>query len=412
MAVPDASQMRLLIHDYAGHPFPVGLSRLLATRGHTVVHAYASHLLTPRGDLTLRGDGPGTLSFYEVPMSPDYRANKYSFLKRYGHEKRYGRELERLIDDFGPDVILSGQTPSDPQWQMIKAARARGIPVVTWVQDFYSIAVENLLRKKNRLLARPAGYWYRRLDTLCFRESAAVVAITEDFVPILEAFGVPRSKIEVIPNWAPIEDLPLHPKASDWSKRWELQDKFVFLYSGTLAMKHNPELLHLLAMQYRDREDVRVVVISEGPGREYLARAKAAGQLTNLLLLPFQQFQEMPQALASADVLVAVLERDAGVFSVPSKVLTYHAAQRPILGAMPLENLAARLIETQKSGLCVPPDDIPKFLEHAESLRVDAALRANLGANARRFAEQEFDLPRITSRFERIFQRVCNGRDA
>jgi len=31
--------MRLLIHDYAGHPFQVQLSRELARRGHSVTHA-------------------------------------------------------------------------------------------------------------------------------------------------------------------------------------------------------------------------------------------------------------------------------------------------------------------------------------------------------------------------------------
>ena len=39
--------------------------------------------------------------------------------------------------------------------------------------------------------------------------------------------------------------------------------------------------------------------------------------------------------LASADVLVALLETDAGAFSVPSKVLTSLSAGRPILAAIP-----------------------------------------------------------------------------
>lgn len=42
--------MRLLVHDYSGHPHQVQLSRELAKRGHEVLHLYAGFLQTPRGD--------------------------------------------------------------------------------------------------------------------------------------------------------------------------------------------------------------------------------------------------------------------------------------------------------------------------------------------------------------------------
>ena len=341
-------------------------------------------------------------------MSPDYRANKYSFLKRLGYERRYGNELIKLIREVKPDVILSGQTPSEPQLAMVQAAAALGIPVITWVQDFYSLAVDKLARKKLPLLGALAGAWYRRLDRRCFQASAGLVVITEDFTPILQGFGVPAEKITVIPNWASLDELPRRAKQNPWSSRHGLADKFVFLYSGTLAMKHNPELLRLLARQYQDDPAVRVVVISEGPGADYLQRRKAVEGLDNLLLLPFQVFTEMPDVLGSADVLVTVLEADAGVFSVPSKVLTYHTAERAILGAMPAKNLAAHIIQVERSGLCVAPDNSAAFLQAASTLRKDPALRESLGRNARAYAEREFDLAKITDRFEALFRKATH----
>jgi len=93
---------------------------------------------------------------------------------------------------------------------------------------------------------------------------------------------------------------------------------------------------------------VRVVVISEGPGVEWLRERKVAEGLNNLILLPFQNFKEMPDVLAASDVLMAVLEPEAGIFSVPSKVLTYHCAGKPVLGGIPAENLAARIISQNR----------------------------------------------------------------
>jgi len=348
--------MRLLIHDYAGHPFQAQLSREMARREHSVTHAYAGNLLTPRGALQCKtGDAP-SLSFAEVPMSPDYRANKYSFLKRRGYEVAYGRELVRLVQQLRPDVIISGNTPTEPQWAMIQAAQTLRVPVFSWVQDFYSVAVDKLARKKIPVLGALAGAWYRHLDAKCFRASAGIVSITEDFGPILGRFGVDAEKITVIPNWAPLEELPMRPRKNAWSARHGLDDKFVFHYSGTLAMKHNPDLLRQLAAHFCHEPSVRVVVVSEGPGADYLTACKHRENLDNLLVLPFQDFADMPDVLAAADVLVAVLEPDAGVFSVPSKILTYHCASRPILAAIPLENLAAKIISQAGSGICVAPN--------------------------------------------------------
>lgn len=398
--------MRLLIHDYAGHPFEAQLSRELARRGHRVTHAAAGNLLTPRGALQLKaGDAP-TLDFVEVPMSPDYRTNKYSFLKRRSYEIAYGGELVRLVQTLRPDLVLSGNTPTEPQWEMIRTAASLRIPVVSWVQDFYSLAVDKLARKKLPVIGALAGAWYRHLDGKCLRASAGIVAITEDFAPVVADFGVPADRISIIPNWAPLDELPPRPRRNPWSAHHGLDSKFVLLYSGTLAMKHNPDLLRQLALHFRDDPEVRVVVVSEGPGADYLCSAKTRENIANLDLFPFQSFADMPDVLAAADVLVAVLEADAGVFSVPSKVLSYHCAGRPILAAIPAANLAARIIVQTGSGACVEPDDLSGFIKLAARLRQSPELRNKLGLAARDYAEKNFEISGIAGRFEQLFQQA------
>jgi glycosyltransferase involved in cell wall biosynthesis len=398
--------MKLLVHDYAGHPFEAQLSRELARRGHAVTHATAANLLTPQGVLQVRpGDAP-TLGFTQVPMSKDYRTNKYSFLKRRGYEVAYGGELAALVRQLRPDLVISGNTPTEPQWHMIQTARALRIPVVSWVQDFYSVAVDKLARKKLPLIGALAGAWYRHLDARCLRASAGIVAITEDFVPVLTRFGVAPGKVAVIPNWAPLDEMPLRPRRNPWSGRHGLDDQFVFHYSGTLAMKHNPDFLRQLVLRFRNDPAVRVVVISEGPGADYLRTCKDREKLTQLEILPFQPFGDMPDMLAAADVLVAVLEADAGVFSVPSKVLSYHCAGRPILAAIPSLNLAARIIGKVGSGCCVEPGDLKGFIEGAATLRADARLREQQAAAARRYAEAHFDIRAIGDQFEQVFEKA------
>ena len=400
--------MRLLIHDYAGHPFQAELSRELARRGHTVTHAFAGGLLTPRGALEVTARDPASFSVVEIPMLPGYRENKYSFIRRRHFEAAYGHAFASLVESLKPEVVLSGNTPTEAQWTMIKAARGRGVPVVTWIQDFYGLAVDRLVRKKHPVLGRLAGWWYRRLDALCYQRSAQIVAITEDFVPVLAEMGVSRDRVTMIPNWAPLNELPQRPRRNPWSACQGLDQAFVFQYSGTLAMKHNPEILFRLAQRFRDDPLVRVVVITEGPGADYLRKRQASVDLPNLLILPFQRYDQLPDVLATSDVLIAILEEDAGIFSVPSKVLSYHCAGRSLLASIPENNLAARMIHEANSGICLPPRELDRFLNAADLLRKDDITRNEMAARARNFANREFNIKAIGDRFEVVLNKAMS----
>ncbi len=395
--------MRILVHDYAGHAFPTSLSRELAARGHEVVHAFAGSLQTPRGDLQ---HGPGdaaTLEFREIPMDPEYPRYKYSFRRRRSMEIRYGQAAADFVRQWKPDAVLSGNTPTETQEPITRATVECGGRFYYWVQDFYSLAVDKLLRKKIPVAGGFIGAWYRRLDSRQFKRSSGIVTITEDFTPILAAeFGIDPGRISVVPNWAVIEEIPALPKDNHWSRRHGLHDKFVFLYSGTIGMKHNPAMLLELAKRFRDNPSVEVVIVSEGIGAEWLRRESAAAGLTNLRILPYQPFADLPSVLASGDVLVGILEEEAGVFSVPSKTLSYLCAARPLLLAVPKENLAARITRDHGAGLTVAPRDMEGFLAAASFLYDSPAERTEFGKKARAYAEATFPIEKTASTFEKI----------
>jgi glycosyltransferase involved in cell wall biosynthesis len=101
-----------------------------------------------------------------------------------------------------------------------------------------------------------------------------------------------------------------------------------------------------------------------------------------------------------------VLDPEAGAFSVPSKVLTYLCAGRPLLAALPADNLAARVVERSGGGIVVPPRDAQALVAAAEELSADPERRAELGRAARAYAERTFDLAAIADRFEQVLGRA------
>jgi glycosyltransferase involved in cell wall biosynthesis len=198
-------------------------------------------------------------------------------------------------------------------------------------------------------------------------------------------------------NWAPLEEVPVSPRPNPWSERHRIgDDQTVLLYAGTLGLKHQPHMLLALAQAYAERPDVRVIVASEGLGATWLAERLEGDEME---LIPFQPYADLPDMLGSGDILLVLLEPDAGVFSVPSKVLTYHCAGRAILGAIPRENLSARTIEANGAGLVVDPGDVDGFIGAARRLIDNPATRLGMGEAGRRAAEITFDIDTITDEF-------------
>lgn len=399
--------MRILVHDYSGHPFQVQLSRALAARGHEVRHLYARFFQTPKGPLARAESDPPNFHIEGLDIGESFA--KYDFVKRVRQEIAYGRLMAREVARMAPEIVISSNMPLDPQAILARACRAQRAAFVFWLQDIYALAIDRILRRRVPLLGGAIGARYLRLERRLLRQADAVVAITADFLPTLDGWGVARERVEVVENWAPLEDMPVRPRANAWSAAHGLNDKLVFLYSGTLGLKHNPGLLLALAHRMAARPEARVIVISEGPGADWLAAHKTSLPADNLVLLPFQPFAAMPDVLAAADVLTAILEPEAGVFSVPSKVLTYLCAARPILAAMPAENLAARTITRAGAGLVTAPNDESAFCTAAERLAADARLRADAGAAGRAHAESHFRIERIAEHFERLCERIKPG---
>jgi glycosyltransferase involved in cell wall biosynthesis len=213
--------------------------------------------------------------------------------------------------------------------------------------------------------------------------------------------------MHTIPNWAPLEEITPLPKLNPWAKKHGLAHQFCFLYSGVLGLKHNPGLLLKLALHWKDCDEVSIVVVSEGLGADWLKEQCQALGLNNLRILNFQPYDCFPEVLASADVLVAILEADAGVYSVPSKVLTYLCARRPLLVSIPADNKAARIVTQNNAGLVADPYSSDEFAKASEVLFSDRDLREQFARNGLAYAQNHFDIERIADAFEELICSVA-----
>lgn len=401
--------MRLNLHDFSGHPFQAQLSRDLAARGHEVLHGFSAQYITGHGRLAVGADDPCSLRFQGLTAAAPMV--KYSPIGRARFELAYANVWRRQLEREHFDVVVACNVPLFAMAKMRRYFIARRQPWVFWHQDIYSAGMASeAARKLPRSAARSAARAFARAESALVRDADAVVAIGPAFVEQYRRWGVHREHVSVIPNWAPLDDLVPGDRNNSWAARQGLpRTPIRLMYAGTLGRKHNPLLLLELLDDCRARGlDVILVVVSEGVGADDLALAAASR--TDVRILGYQPADELTDVLASADVMVALLEPDAAEFSVPSKVHSYLSSGRPIIALVPHGNPAACDVG-EAGGFVAEPSKAGAHEAAAwlAGMSADFDLLGKLGAQARELAVERFDIERIGSEFDGVLRQVMNS---
>src|SRR5215468_2068249 len=259
--------MRIIVHEMGTYSQNQQLAKALAGFGHDVAYAYCPSFQTPSRPSMCFSPGDG-VTVLEVALDGGY--TKRNLVKRFLQERAYGAKAAAVMTSFRPDLIISGNTPIEVQAAIQRPSRRSGVPFLLWMHDVYSIGIKSVLSKAP-VIGDLVATRYAVLERGVARHSDGVVVISDEFRNVVAAWGVDLDRVTVIENWGTVPIGPLPQKDNDWAARHDLLGKRVLLYSGTLGFKHNPRVFLDLASEFRNDPGVRIVVISEGYGAEWLS---------------------------------------------------------------------------------------------------------------------------------------------
>jgi glycosyltransferase involved in cell wall biosynthesis len=300
---------------------------------------------------------------------------------------------------LGPvDVVVASSPTLFSAFAAWLIARIRRVPFVVEVRDLWPAAIVGLG------LMRP-GPTVRALEWLAnflYRQAARVVVVTEAFAEQLALDGVPRCKLDVIPNGA---DTHLFSPSNDGAAcrtALGLDGKFVVAYIGSHGLSHGlGAVLDAAALQ----PDVTFVLVGDGADRDRLVAERDARRLQNVIMRPSVTKAEVPGLYAMADICLVPL-RDVPVFDafVPSKLFEVLAAGRPVIGAVRGE--ARDILARSGGAVLVEPERGDQLAQAVEQLRADPVLRAALGQRGRAFVEQHYDREVLAARYLELLRTV------
>jgi glycosyltransferase involved in cell wall biosynthesis len=305
---------------------------------------------------------------------------------------------------------MACNNPLEVQRRIQAACAREKAKFVYWLQQFSAMELDDSLRNRGVLFETLVGTYYHSLELDLLRRSDAIVPVSHDMMAILASqWDVYERQCMVVYNWTPLDKVTVGAKDNAWSRRMGVTENKVILYAGGLSKLEEPTLLLDLAEQMTQRPDVQILVVSEGPETDRIASEVEFRKIKNLRVLPYQPYDEYSNVLASADVLFAMVSENSAALAVPSKVMSYFCAGRPIVLAAPFQNLAARQLQESGAGTVVPPFNNGQLSNAVLPFLDDVELSRETGARGRAYAERTFDISSITDRFEQLFDRLYRG---
>src|SRR6202011_553138 len=154
------------------------------------------------------------------------------------------------------------------------------------------------------------------------------------------------------------------------------------------------------------------LLVGHGEEEKQIRREIQLLRLDNIKLLPLQPVAALAEMYASADVLL--LNQRAAVQDavIPSKLLTYIAAGRGVIGAVSDKSEAAQLIARAQCGLLTLAEDPQALVDAALRLMGDEALRKRLGKNGRAYAESHFTKKQVLKNYRNLVSLFAGNGDA
>lgn len=335
---------------------------------------------------------------YNEGKNPVLRALRY-FLCAVKHFNRgvFARDARKC------DVMFIVSTPpiQGAMAALVKKCRRDHIPLIYNLQDIFPDSLAGTgLAKKGGFLWKIG----RVIEDFTYRNADKIIVISEDFKKNIMAKGVPEDKIVLIYNWVDEDAVVDIPRAENklFDKYNLDRDKFYITYSGNIGLTQNMDmLLEVMEELQTEEPDIRLVLIGEGACKDEVVK-RIAGQagndkgstgddgavrgtsLRNVILLPFQPYEDISHVFSLGDAGLVISKPGVGANSVPSKTWSIMSASRPVLANFD-ENELKDIIQDHRCGIFTKAGDKEAFKASILELYHHRDLCKEYGDNGRQF---------------------------
>lgn len=302
------------------------------------------------------------------------------------------------------DVVFVTSPPLFPFIPAFAIAKLRRAKIVLDIRDLWPDELVAFGAASEASLGVKVLRW---LERAAYKSAHLVACTTPAFLETVVARGAAREKTILAPNGADLEHFTPHPSSNPVVNRFNLGEKFVAVYSGLLGLKHGLDILIEVAERLRDKTEIVIFVLGSGPMGATLRSEVETRSLSNVVFGGEAEVQQVPYALARADVCIASLIPGPYLEKIiPAKLFEYMACAKPTIAAIGGEG--ARVLNEARAGIVVSPGDSKAMADAILTLYSDPERRLAMGASGRDFVAREYSRALTARRVEQALTQLVS----
>ncbi|RFB05492.1 glycosyltransferase family 4 protein [Parvularcula marina] len=336
------------------------LTRAFLKLGHEVLICGPEGISTPDTPQRLSAGSDGPRGSH-LPK-PLYELAEWGYSLPASHRLRGAAKL------FEPDIIYERYNLY--YYAGEKVAKSLNLPLILEVNSPLAderasndgLALEGLARRSERHIWQTAD---------------AVLPVTGVLGEIIEAQGVPKERIHVVPNGVDEATLELSD-GKDLRAAYEITEPLVLGFVGFVRDWHGVDrAVDWLATE--TGKSCHLLLVGDGPAAPSLkAQAERLGVADRLTVTGVVQRNEVAAHIAAFDI---ALQPAVTAYASPLKLQEYMAQARAVIA--PDQPNIREVVTHGETAFLTPPGDTRAFHQALDLLAEDAALREGLGRAAR-----------------------------
>jgi glycosyltransferase involved in cell wall biosynthesis len=254
------------------------------------------------------------------------------------------------------------------------------------------------------------GHLPTHIELANLRAADAIIVISNVLKNYYVERGIPAEKMHVIANAADPQKFRPLPKDRELAQKYDLADKTVVGWIGSLVGWSGIEsLIDAARHVLRTRPQVCFMMVGGGKNQEFFREQLQIPHLRDRVILPGTvPHSEVPRYLSCMDVVLAPYPKLAFWYASSMKIFEYMAAGKTVLATD--VGQVGEIITDGVNGFLFDPDHDGELREKIVTLVDSAEARQRVGAQARRDIEQKWNWDNNAKQMLAVFAEALHRR--
>ena len=304
-----------------------------------------------------------------------------------------------------PHVVVATSPQFFCGWAGVFASWIKWCPLVLEIRDIWPESIITVGAMKKGITVQ----MLEKLEVHMYHCADLIVAVGNGYKQNILNKVKKLKIVTVVTNGVDLKLFQPLDTSSKFREQYDLGDRFVCSYVGTIGMAHGLSVVVRAARYLHriNREDIVFCLVGDGADRSSMeAQVAEAGVGSMVVFTGRLPKNDVALAIASSDCLLVHLKKSELFEAViPSKIFESMAMQRPII--MGVRGESAEIVAKSGTGLPMEPENEQQLLDCLLQLSDNKELYENLCSNGRRFVSEHYSRDKLAAQMLKQIESVA-----